>query len=172
MIRLIICNPLRYLCDNLSGNNSAQLRSATSKNKLILLASTGLIFKGLYRVKKSSVQGQQLQRSSQKFFWKVGCWLLWWTKKILRFLTTYLNGHIWHIVRLGTDPRSKPQPSIFFTVPPCTEKLIIKFFTEKLITFLYLNVSAPGNFSVQIILTCSTCLKITFVLISEQPKTP
>ena len=62
--------------------------------------------------------------------------------------------------------------AFFFTVPPCTEKLIIKFFTEKLITFLYLNVSAPGNFSVQIILTCSTCLKITFVLISEQPKTP
>ena len=73
MIKLIICNPLKYLCDNLSGNNSAQLRSATSKNKLILLASTGLIFKGFYRVKKSSVQGQQLQRGSQKFFWKVGC---------------------------------------------------------------------------------------------------
>ena len=36
----------KYLCDNLPGNNSAQLRSTTSKNKLILLASTGLIFKG------------------------------------------------------------------------------------------------------------------------------
>ena len=35
----------------------------------------------------------------------------------------------------------------FFRESPCTEKLIIKFF--------YLNVFAPGNFSVQIILTCS-----------------
>ena len=51
---------------------------------------------------------------------------------------------------------------VFFSVFPCTEKLI-KFF--------YLNVSAPDNFSVQIILTCSTYLKITFILISEQPKT-
>ena len=52
-------------------------------------------------------------------------------------------------------------PTIF-SKPPCTEKLI-KFF--------YLNFSALGTFSAQIILTCCTCLKITFILISEQPKT-
>ena len=57
----------------------------------------------------------------------------------------------------------------FFSVLPCTEKRI-RFLTEKLIKFFYFNISAPGNFSVQIILTCSTCLKITFILISEQTK--
>ena len=58
-----------------------------------------------------------------------------------------------------------------FSVPPCSEKLIINFFTEKLIKFVYLNFSTSGNFSAQIILTCCTCLKITFILISEKPKT-
>ena len=68
----------------------------------------------------------------------------------------------------------------FFSVLPCTEKLTIKFFTERLIKFFHLLFSAPGNFPVQIIFLsrCSTCLtfitfniKITFVLFSEQPKT-
>ena len=63
------------------------------------------------------------------------------------------------------------QNQAFFYVPPFTEKFIIKFFTEKLIKFFYLNFSAQCNFSVQLILTFSTCLKITFILISEQPKT-
>ena len=57
--------------------------------------------------------------------------------------------------------------AFFFPVPPCTEKLIIKFFTAKLIKFFYLNFSC--NFFVHIILTCSTCLQITLILISEQP---
>ena len=62
------------------------------------------------------------------------------------------------------------QNPAIFPVPQCTEKRLT-FFTEKLIKFFYLNFSAPGNFSTQIILTCCTCLKITFILISEQPKT-
>ena len=59
----------------------------------------------------------------------------------------------------------------FFSVPPCTEKFIIKFFTEKLIKFFYSNFSAQCSFSVQLILAFSTCLKITFIRIAEQPKT-
>ena len=38
-------------------------------------------------------------------------------------------------------------PAFFFSVPPCTEKLMITFFTETLITFFYLNFFAPGTFS-------------------------
>ena len=60
-------------------------------------------------------------------------------------------------------------PAIF-SVPPCTEKLI-KFFTEKCIKFFHLIFFVLGNFSAQIILTCCTYLKITFIVISEQPKT-
>ena len=59
-------------------------------------------------------------------------------------------------------------PAIF-PVPQCTEKRLT-LFTEKRVKFFYLNFSTPGNFFTQINLTGSTCLKITFILISEQHK--
>ena len=59
----------------------------------------------------------------------------------------------------------------FFFWPFMHWKTYHQVFHWKTYQVLYLNFSAPDNFSVQIILTCSTCLQITFIQISEQPKT-
>ena len=61
----------------------SQLRSTTFKNVFLILTSTGLNSATFYRARELPVQGQQLQRDSQKLFWKrVKCWLPWLMKRI------------------------------------------------------------------------------------------
>ena len=76
----LIC---KYLDVHLSGNNSV---SSGQQLLFLILTSTGLILMIFYSARESSVQGQQVERASQKHFWKsVECCLPWLMKKICDF---------------------------------------------------------------------------------------
>ena len=140
----------------------SQPRSKTSKNVIVILTSTGLIFDDLFQCYIIIVLGPADPERQLKFFQKIGCQLPWLTKKNLGFQTAYLNCHIWHSVNLGTDPNvANHNPA----------NLSVSLDTEKRNKFFCLNFSIPGNLQAHIILTCCTYLAITFTPISEQSKT-